>query len=127
MAARDLKRDLEEIHNDWEQIFAPEVDLKDPAFLKKVAHDIVNLEKDSIDALKDEQLKEKAELVQFLLTTPWGAPFIGETTLLDAALSYQDGDQDSALMHLLSGFAHHGSGKQTALFNYFDEISRDIA
>jgi hypothetical protein len=127
MAARDLKRDLHEIHNDWEQIFASQTDLKDPAFLKKVAHDIVNLEKDSIEALQDEQLKEKAELVQFLLTTPWGAPFIGETTLLDAALSYQEGDQDSALMHLLNGFIHHGSGKQTALFNFFDEISQDIA
>ena len=127
MAAKDLKRDLDEIHKDWVQIFAPEADLKDPMFLKKVASDIVCLDQDSIDALKDEQLKEKGELVHFLLTTPWGAPFIGETTLLDAALAYKEEDQDSALMHLLTGFVHHGSEKQTALFNFFDEISRDIA
>jgi len=127
MAAKDLKQDLDEIHKDWTHLFESKADLKNPKFLGKIAHDIVNLNQDAVEALHDEKLKEKAELVHFLLTTPWGAPFIGEATLLDAAKSYKEGESDSALLHLMTGFMQHGSEQHTALFNFFDEISQDIA
>jgi len=94
--------------------------------LSKVAHDILTLDKDALEALHTENLKEKGEMLHFLLTTPWGAPFIGETTLLNAAQSYSEKNSDSSLHHLLGGFISHGSGKHTALFNVFEDIARDI-
>lgn len=127
MAAKDLKQDLDEIHKDWIQLFQTEIDIKNSTFLKKIAQDIVSLDRNALDALQDEKLKEKAELIHFALTTPWGAPFIGETTLLDAALAYQKDNQNLSLIRLLSGFIHHGKERQAALFNVFDDISRDIA
>ncbi|MCH9613835.1 MAG: hypothetical protein SP1CHLAM54_08440 [Chlamydiia bacterium] len=111
-----LKEDLKKIHDDWEILKTHEIE----PHAEKFAKDIVQLDQDA--KATD---TEDAELIHHLLSTPWGAPFIGEMTLLDAAKSY-DGNSDSPLHHLLSDFKKYSPRIKTHIFDLFDEIADDM-
>jgi len=123
---RPLKADLREIKKDWEKIFDPNHPLNDPVFLAKFARDILNLDADAQKAMKCEKVKEEAEMVHYLLTTPWGAPFASPITLLDAAKFYSQDHHNSELLHLVHGFAHYSAAQEAPLFNFFDAIDKEI-
>lgn len=125
--AASLKADLLALHDDWEVLLKQDAMLNDGKFLAKVAADIQKLDNDATLAKKESSLKEQAEVLHFALSTPWGAPFIGETTLLDAAKSFKEGHPETALMHLLSDFLKYGHKKQVPLFNVLDEISEELS
>lgn len=121
-----LRADLHALHDDWEVLLKQSAMLKDSKFLERIANHIKKLDSHARLALEISRLKEQAEVVHYALSTPWGAPFIGETTLLDAANSYKADNPESALMHLLSGFLKYGEQKQVPLFNVLDEISEEL-
>ncbi|NGX51110.1 MAG: hypothetical protein K1060chlam2_00967 [Chlamydiae bacterium] len=122
----DLREDLTTFHDDWEQLTKSERVAHDPAFLKKVAADIQKLDLDAKDAAQIAQLKECAQLLHFALTTPWGAPFVGTSTLLEAANSYRDDESNSSLQHLLTDFSHYGHEQQAPLLKVFEEILEEL-
>lgn len=121
-----LKRDLSTLHDDWEQLIQQERMVHDPVFLKKVASDIQQLDQDAKEAARITELKERAQLIHFTLTTPWGAPFVGETTLLEAANTYSDNNPNSSLQHLLTDFSHYSDEKHTPLLNVYNEILEEL-
>ncbi|MEM7174905.1 MAG: hypothetical protein AAF443_03110 [Chlamydiota bacterium] len=121
-----FKRDLAAIHSDWEQLLEQKSKASDPLFLKKVATDIQNLDRDATQMRSIDDLKEKAELVHFVLSTPWGAPFVDETTLIEAAQAFRENDPQSKLNYLLSRFADYGHQMETPIFQVFDEIADEL-
>ncbi len=121
-----LRAGLLALHDDWEMLLKQDGMVKDPKFLEKVATDIQKLDSDATQALEISKLKEQADVVHFALSTPWGAPFIGETTLLDAAKNYKSDNPESTLKHLLTDFIKYGHQKNVPLFNVLDEISEDL-
>jgi len=121
-----LRADLRALHDDWEMLLSQDTIANDPKFLEKIAADIQRLDTDATIALKATKLKEQAEVVHFALSTPWGAPFIGETTLIDAARSYDSKNSDSPLKHLLSAFIQYGHRKKVPLFHVLDEITDEL-
>lgn len=121
-----LRADLHALHDDWEVLLKQSSMLKDSKFLEKIASHIKKLDSNATLALEISKLKEQAEVVHYALSTPWGAPFIGETTLLDAANKYKADNPESALMHLLSDFLKYGHHKEVPLFNVLDEISEEL-
>ena len=121
-----LKDDLQTLLKHWEILNQNEGCAHDPTFLKKVATDIQQLDQDAKKAATITELKESAQLVHFALTTPWGAPFIGETTLVDAANTYTEENNNSSLQHLLSDFARYGHEEQAPLLKVFDEIFEEL-
>ena len=125
--ASHLRADLLALHDDWEMLLKQDGMIKDPKFLEKIALDIQKLDTDATHALEISRLKEQADIVHFALSTPWGAPFIGETTLLDAAKNYKADNPESALKHLLSDFLKYGHKKKVPLFNVLDEISEELS
>jgi len=78
------------------------------------------------EAARITELKERAQLIHFTLTTPWGAPFVGETTLLEAANTYSDDNPNSSLQHLLTDFSHYSDEKHTPLLNVYNEILEEL-
>lgn len=124
--ASHLRSDLHALHDDWEILLKQDGMLNDSTFLKKIATDIQQLDIDATQALEVSKLKEHADIVHFALSTPWGAPFIGETTLLEAAKNYKANNPESALMHLLSDFLKYGHNKKVPLFSVLDEISEEL-
>ena len=121
-----LLADLHALHDDWEALLTQDSIANDPTFLEKVAADIQKLDADATIALSTSGLKEQAEVVHFALSTPWGAPFIGEATLIDAARSYNAKNPDASLKHLLSGFLRYGHQKKVPLFHVLDEITDEL-
>jgi len=121
-----LKHDLSTLHDHWTKLIEQERVAHDPAFLKKVADDIRKLDQDAKKATSFEELEERAQLLHFALTTPWGAPFVGETTLLEAANTYTDDNPNSSLQHLLADFAHYSQEEQAPLLKVFDEILEEL-
>lgn len=111
-----LKDDLKRIHDDWEMVKASDI----APHAEKFASDIVQLDQDA-----KAMGSEDAELIHHLLSTPWGAPFIGEMTLLEAAKNY-DGTVDSPLHHLLSDFKKYSPKIKTHIFDLFDEIADEM-
>ncbi|MCP5506349.1 MAG: hypothetical protein H7A38_05655 [Chlamydiales bacterium] len=124
--AETLKADLLALHDDWEVLLKQDALLKDGKFLRKVAADILKLDTDATLAKKESSLKEQAEVLHFALSTPWGAPFIGETTLLDAANTFREDHPETALMHLLSDFLKYGHKKKVPLFDVLEDISEEL-
>lgn len=125
--AASLKADLLALHEDWEVLLKQDAMLNDGKFLAKVVADIQKLDSDATLAKEESSLKEQAEVLHFALSTPWGAPFIGGTTLLDAANNYREGHPEAALMHLLSDFLKYGHKKKISLFNVLEEISEELS
>lgn len=122
----NLKKDLRTFHKDYIELIEKERNAHDPVFLKRVAEHIKKLDEHAKMALGVDDLKERGELLHFALTTPWGAPFVGETTLLDAANTYKEDSSDSSLGHLLSSFSKYGHEKQAPLLKVFDEIFDEL-
>ena len=122
-----LHANLLNLHNDWSRLLEKEALIDDEAFLKKIAVDIQQLDIDATIAIEHSELKEQAEVIHFALSSPWGAPFIGETTLLEAAKNYKAEEKETALKHLLSDFAKYGHKKKVPLFSVLDEIAEEIA
>ena len=122
----NFKKGLAEIRSDWKELLDKKDQASDPDFLKKVATDIQNLDRDAIRVESIEPFKTQAELVHFLLSTPWGAPFVDETTLLEAAQAFHDKHLQSELNRLLSRFAEYGHQMETPIFQVFDEIAEEI-
>ena len=121
-----LRTDLHTLHDDWEMLLSQDTIANDPKFLEKIAADIQKLDADATLALGTTKLKEQAEVVHFALSTPWGAPFIGETTLIDAARSYDIKNPDSPLKHLLSAFIQYGHRRKVPLFHVLDDITDEL-
>ena len=111
---------------DWEVLKKQHAMLNDSKFLEKIAGHVIELDSHAVQALEVSKIKEQAEVVHYALSTPYGAPFIGETTLLDAANGYQSNSSEPALMDLLSDFLKYGQHKQVPLFNVLDEISEEL-
>ena len=118
-----LGEDLKSIYYDWQSVIENKKLAKDHDFLSKMAQDIRKLYDDAVIAKKNPQLLELAELVEFILTTPIGAPFVAESTLLQAALSYDaSAHQSSDLSMLMQSFTKHETKMNNTTAKIFSSI-----
>lgn len=125
--AQKLKKDLKEIHNDWKELYHQEDLAHDEEFLGKIAGDIISLDEDAHLLTEDEDFYETADLLTHLLETPWGAPFVSNTTLMDAALCYSHQDpKDCDLGHLMENFYRYGHQFENQLFKIFEDVLDDF-
>ena len=116
----NLKKDLKKIHNDWQKLKDKHSLAKDETYLKKLAQDLKKLDQDA----KKEKGSEWAELIHHLLTTPWGAPFVSETTLLEAANSYDPHQAKKSSLHvIMKKFSQLEKKCDAQIFKIFDDIS----
>jgi len=125
--ADKLKQDLEKVSHDWEELIGEETLSHNEEFLDQVAHDLISLNEDAKALESDEDFNESAEVITHLLETPWGAPFVSNLTLLDAALNYEDQDPlQSDLCHLMEDFTRYGHQFENQLFKIFEDILDDF-
>ena len=126
-AAQHFKENLDKINKDWETLLQEEQFVSDSSFLEKMALDIQNLSREASNVETIDELKDKAQLVNFILSTPSGAPFVSETTLLDAAEELKNGRNNDALKHMLSDLVQFNDQKEkTPIFEVFKELSEEI-
>lgn len=90
MKAKELADDLARFNEEWYQIRTETTIIENKRFLAVLARDILKLDRHAIEVANLQKYKSSAELIHYILHTPWGAPFVTPTTLLDAAISFED-------------------------------------
>ncbi len=120
----NIQEDLKKFFSDWESFSKDDNYLSDP-HLKAMATDIVKLYEDSNTLLKNPKLKEDAELAIYMLSTPWGAPFVADATLIEAAKSCLD-ESVEPLKHLLKDFSSYSDAFDNQLYCIFQDIQDDL-
>lgn len=101
--ANRLKKDLEKLGKDWEDLLSRKQEPISPDFLKEVAEDIKQLSDDLYLAEEDHGLDESTERIHDFLETPWASPY--EKNLLEAAISFEfQRPEESDLYQILSSY-----------------------
>lgn len=109
--AKELADDLARFNEEWYQIRTETSIIENKRFLAILARDILKLDRHATEVACFEKYKSSAELIHYVLQTPWGAPFVTSTTLLDAATCFEDEIPLKSTLHdLLKTFTLY-SGK----------------
>lgn len=104
-STQKLKKDAKKLQDDLMEAVSFEERAYDSAFLGTLASDITAVNEDALAILAEDPDCEMAEMAHYLLSTPWGAPFASDATLLDAALSFQhQPKQNSDLSEMIHDF-----------------------
>lgn len=120
-----VKKDLKSFFDDWKIL--TKGDSFESIYVEKMAADIINLYNDAKDLLKDSHLKEDAELVIHLLSTPWGAPFVSKSTLIEAAKKFDiTSVENSDLLHLLKDFVNYTYIFNNQIYCILEDLQDDI-
>ncbi len=77
-----LKKDLCILRDDIELVLKKKQLIEDQEFIKKFASDVRKLDQDSYYL----KAYEDASLIHYFLSTPVGAPFVSDCSLLEAAI-----------------------------------------
>ncbi len=100
---------LKVLNRDFTQLFSDKKDPTDVRLMHRIALNVQHLYFDAKQLKKSEKYRAEAEHILVTLTTPWGAPFVLETTLLDAATSLDVQNPKYSDMHKwLSGISRYG-------------------
>jgi hypothetical protein len=126
MALEKFKNDLKAFHQSWELISRKSSLLEDRAFLLKLAKEIQNLHHDIGTNRFSKKVKETALLIDYILDTPWGAPFVFEKPLLEAAISFQE-NGSSDFHDLIGQFLNFKDEINHQLFDYVGDIEKTLA
>jgi hypothetical protein len=121
IAQSKLKKDLKTFNKDWKNLTHKKKLVKNKKYLKKMANDIIKLNNDLL-INKDDKVPS---LIYHMLTTPIGAPFVSNKTLLNAALNYENQTPKySDLQYLILNFykyEHYFNDEIYKIFNAFLE------
>lgn len=119
---------LQRVNQDLNRLLREQGIEQDARFLAKLARDILDLEMDAGKAYNLEGLEEQAGLIHHLLSTPWGAPFVEEAPLLEAASTFSPKDyRNSSLFHFAKDFARFGRRFDIQLTEVFLDLEKTFS
>jgi hypothetical protein len=123
----NLQKDLLKLSQDWEQALSRQKNIRDPDYLKTIAEDIKLLDQDSSAVDHNEEIYREAHMIQHILRTPWGAPFVSDVTLAEAADAFPMQDPlHSDLCHLLDELLVHSNQVDNQFITLMFAISEDL-
>lgn len=123
-----LRENIAKLERDWEELLSKRREASDAHFLHEMAEDIKKLNEETVEAETIPSLEPTVTVIHHMLTTPWGAPFVSEKTLLEAAIafSYQDPLQ-SDLFHLMDDFVSYSSLLNNQFLTVLSSLSKDLS
>lgn len=123
----ELENDLVRFNEEWYQIQTEKTVIDNKKFLTLLADDILKLDRHAKEVEELGEWKSGAKLIHFILHTPWGAPFVSPTTLLDAAISFPDElPLKSSLHDLLKLFTQYSTKCQIPIIENLKELREEI-
>lgn len=128
MMYQDLKRlqkDLHSFHESWEMISNKEELIEDVDVLTKIAEEIQTLHQDILHLTSNDAVKENSEIIDYMLQSPWGAPFVYQKPLLDAAASFKHAKTQD-LHNLLHEFLQYKQEINEQLFDWIQEVETNL-
>lgn len=122
----NIKSDLQRFFEDWKSL-NENININNPLYLDKMSEDIINLYSDAQKLLNNPHLSEDAELIIHLLSTPWGAPFVAKSTLIEAAKEYKSASQnESSFLYLLKDFINYTNIFNNQIYCLLQDLKEDI-
>jgi len=122
-AKQKLKKDLEHFNTDLKKITHKKNLIKNKKYLKKMADDIKLLNNDLLITKED----KIPSYIYHMLTTPIGAPFVSNKTLLDAALNFENQSSiNSDLCHIISDFSKYENYFNDEIYNIFNSFLKRL-
>ncbi|MBS0585724.1 MAG: hypothetical protein JSR76_05430 [Verrucomicrobia bacterium] len=94
----ELAQDIISFNQELEKLRKKKELLQSKAFLDNIAEQILVLDRHAKEVSELTTWKG-AEAIHFMLDTPWGAPIVMNTTLLEAATIYPDETSDKSQLH----------------------------
>jgi hypothetical protein len=118
-----LKKDLKVFNKDWKKLLKDQKLKKDKKYVTKIAFDIKNLNNDLILT----KHKYNSDQISHMLTTPMGAPFVSDKTLLDAALNFENQSfEKSDLKHLITDLCKYEKYFDDEFFEIFNSFLKKL-
>ncbi len=100
---------LKLLNRDFSLLFQEKKKPCDVRLMHRIALNVQHLYFDAKRLREFPKYEESARYILLTLTTPWGAPFVVESTLLDAAENFGEQNPKYSDMHKwLSGIARYG-------------------
>ncbi len=122
-AKKKLKKDLKTFNIDLKNIAHKKKLVKSKKYLKKVANDIKLLNNDLLINKED----KIPSYIYHLITTPFGAPFVSNQTLLDAALNFENQSPlHSDLRLLISNLYKYENCFDDEIYNIFNSFWKKL-
>ena len=123
---KKLQADLHALQEQWHQLCKQLELLKDENFLKNFALSCSQLHEDLTKLKNTDECTEDEFIVDYLLTSPWGAPFIFEHSLIAASDAFLQNKDKSQLLKLLEKFTQHKHNIDQQLFDSIQEIEDSL-
>ena len=123
----DMKGHLISLRDALHSIHEKEELIDSPSTLKELSLIIQELENEAQFSQRSKQHKETCELVHHLLFTPWGAPFVMDSSLLEASQQYKFQEHKSSnLYHFVKDFIRHPETTETQVFKALDDAIQKL-
>jgi len=124
---KKIVKDLQTLKEHWHRFLLLKTMLNKKIVLKKIATDIKKLNKDAQVAKKIKHAQTTGDLIYHLLHTPWSAPFSGDKSLLEAAISFDyQSPHSSDLYYLLEQFSHYSSHLENEFLMIYGSLYNKI-
>ncbi|MDN3505535.1 MAG: hypothetical protein P0S95_08170 [Rhabdochlamydiaceae bacterium] len=118
----EMKNQLTSIREMFHSIKSNPTSIDSPENLSSLASTIKDLDIESQMGQKDKSFKMTCELIHHLLCTPWGAPFVMQTSLLEAAQSFKFQEHSkSELYTILRDIIKHTDASEKQIFETIDD------
>lgn len=119
----EMKKHLNSLRSTFHSIKTNPSSIQEETTLKYLAHTIQDLEIESQLSKKAKKSKIVCDLIHHFLFTPWGAPFVMSTSLLEAAQNYKfQQHKHSDLYHFVQDFINHPEPSESQIFKTLDEL-----
>ncbi|MBI5273465.1 MAG: hypothetical protein HY860_00235 [Chlamydiales bacterium] len=120
-----FKHHLHDFHQSWDELSKKKSLLNNHEFMLKVAKEIQIIHD---DIMKDDiscDIKDSALLLDYIMGSPWGAPFVFDKPLLEAAKSYIASNEED-FPHLMTEFLNYKEEINKQFFDGIEEIEERL-
>lgn len=87
---KQFQSDIHQIIEDWQKILLDTNLVDDSQYLSSISNHILTLDKHLELSAHTKYLKKEVDLLYSLLHNPWGAPFVSDVTLFEAAMMFSE-------------------------------------
>lgn len=120
-----MKKDFHQFFLDWEAYFS-DAKYQSLDAAKKLAEDIIKIHEDAKSLEHVKGFEEEASLTLYLLSTPFGAPFVSNISLFAAATNFHSSPHSEEFIHLLKDFEKYKKAFGDEIFYIVKDLLNDI-
>ena len=122
----ELEQDISSLHHELAKVQKKKDLVHNKEFLDNLAEQILILDRHAKEVSEMSSWKG-AEMIHFFLKTPWGAPMVMNSTLLEAAIIYPDENATTSQLHeVLKEILKYAPHCEIPFLEALDKLNQEI-